>query len=432
MPNGLSYEEVNVLIKQQYSWLKRKYPLSYYYLETEIRLYLTGESLGLRQHLKTYSEISILRILLLKGYQMVLCIFNSLLGHLSQRVTYLNIARHPQLQKKLNKGLRQCGVEVLEYPPKYLKMFQINKYVPLGAVVNSTFKLRNLRRCVSRSGLHEFLASDKNLKKLEIVLDARVKSVAALLVQLRIKYLILQNEHCPHEKILILAAERIEAKTIIIAHGYFGIASALVTVAPIRADELIVWTPSQLEMLLKETGCNEKKVSYYGWPFETIHWNNNLPDMNPLFILTDIDSDIDEKKFLLTIEILTKFIALYPGLCIRPHPSFKLSNTYRKKLIQKKFGKHIENKTLVAQLRYSNFVTGHDSSVLVQTYFENIPTYRIKEISNREIPEVPIFSHNEVLLMGMHNPKNNPVVNSEINDGVDQVTKAILDKILVR
>lgn len=432
MQNGLSYEEVNVLIKQQYSWLERKYPLSYYYLETEIRLYLKEESFGLRQHLKTYSEISILRILLLKGYQMVLCIFKLFSGHVSQRIAYLNIARHPQLQKKLNKGLRQCGVEVLEHPPKYLKMFLINKYVPLGVIVNSTFELRNLRRRISRGGLHGFIASDKNLKKLEIVLDARVKSVAALLVQLRIKYLILQNEHCPHEKILILAAERIEAKTIIMAHGYFHAVSALVTVAPIRADELIVWTASQLEMLLKETGCNKKKISYYGWPFETIHWNNNLPDMNPLFILSDIDNDFDEKKFLITIEILTKFVALYPGLCIRPHPSFKLSNTYRKKLIQKKFGKYIVNKTLFAQLRYSNFVTGHDSSVLVQAYFENIPTYRIKEISNSEIPEVPILTLNEMLLMGVPSSKKSLTVNSEISDGVDRVASAILDKILVR
>ncbi len=101
----------------------------------------------------------------------------------------------------------------------------------------------------------------------------------------------------------------------------------------------------------------------------------------------------------------------------------------KKKLIQKKFGKYIKNETLVAQLRYSNLVTGHDSSVLVQAYFEKIPTYRIKEISILEIPELPVVTFNKMLLLGVPNSKKSLGFNSEISDGVDQVTSAILDKI---
>ena len=429
MNRRLSYKDVTELINNQFSWLKRKYPLSYYYLETEIRLILNGDSFASEQNQKKYSETSILTIFLLAGYKMVLGTIKLLSGHAGKRSVYLNIARHPELQKKLNKELSERGIKVLGHPPKYLKLFKINKYVPLGPVVNSNFKLQNLHRLIRRGGLPDFLASDKNLEKLEKVLEKHVQSISALLSILGIKYLILQNEHCPHEKILILAGEQIGTKIFIVAHGYFKKSSALVTVAPIRAEELIVWTALQREMLLKETGCNEQKVSFYGWPFETFQWNSKLPDMNPLFILGDIDNDFDQKQFELMIEILKKLIVVHPRLRIRPHPSIKRSDTYRKKLIQTKFDKYIKNETLVEQLRNSNLVTGHDSSVLVQAYYQNIPTYRIKEISTLDIPEVPVITLNKMLSMGVLMPNASVEAHAKINNGVGKVASAISDKI---
>ena len=72
MKRRLSYKEVTTLIEKQFSWLKIKYPLSYYYLETEIRLSLAGDHFALEQNLKKYSKVSILKILLLKVWQKAL------------------------------------------------------------------------------------------------------------------------------------------------------------------------------------------------------------------------------------------------------------------------------------------------------------------------------------------------------------------------
>lgn len=429
MKTRLSYKEVTTLIEKQFSWLKIKYPLSYYYLETEIRLSLAGDHFALEQNLKKYSEISILKILLLTVWKIAITSIKLPYRYADKKTAYLNISRHLQLQKRLNKGFSQEGIEVLSHPPKYLKTFNTGKYVPLGPIINSTFALRNLHRRIVRLGLYDFLASEKELKKLENILHKRVRNISIFLKLLRINYLILQNEHSPHEKILTLAAAQIKAKIIVIAHGYFQKASSLVTVAPIRAEELIVWTPSQREMILKETGYNGQKVSYYGWPFETFERSCELPNLSPLFILTDIDNDLDQKEFELTVEILTKFVAIHPELRIRPHPFFKRSNTYRTRLIQTKFDQNIKNETLVEQLCHSNLVTGHDSSVLVQAYFENIPTYRIKEISILDIPEVPIFALDKVLSMAEPSAKANVEVDLEINNGIEKVANAIIGKI---
>ena len=430
MKRRLSYKEVTTLIEKQFSWLKIKYPLSYYYLETEIRLSLAGDHFALEQNLKKYSKVSILKILLLKVWQKALILLKLPYYFVNKKTAYLNISRHLQLQKRLYKGFRQEGIEVLSHPPKYLKMFNTEKYVPLGPIVTSTFELRSLHRRIAMVGLYDFLASEKEIKRLENVLHKRVKNISIFLKLLRIKYLILQNEHSPYEKILILAATRIGAKIIVIAHGYFQKASSLVTVAPIRAEELIVWTPSQREMLLGETGYNEKKISYYGWPFEVSEQIYKLPDFRPLFILSDIDNDFDEKEFELTVEVLTKFAVANPEFCIRPHPSFYRSTTHRKKLIQTKFDQYIKNETLIEQLRQSNLVTGHDSSVLVQAYFENIPTFRIEEISILDIPEVPIISLDKILSMAAPSAQANATIAPKINAGIEKVANAIISKML--
>ena len=100
-------------------------------------------------------------------------------------------------------GLRQLDLKVLSHPKlKYFKIFHTGKYVPIGPIINSTFQLRNLHRRIVRLGLNDFLASEMDLKKLEKVLDKRVKNISFLLLFLRIKYLILQNEHSPMKKIL--------------------------------------------------------------------------------------------------------------------------------------------------------------------------------------------------------------------------------------
>ena len=430
MKKRLSYKEVTSLIEKQFSWLKIKYPLSYYYLETEIRLSLAGDHFALEQNLKKYSKVSIPKILLLKAWHKALVLLKLPYYFVNKKTAYLNISRHLQLQKRLNKGFRQEGIEVLSHPPQYFKMFNSGKYVPLGPIVTSTFELRSLHRRIAMVGLYDFLASEKDIERLENVLHERVKNISIFLKLLRIKYLILQNEHSPSEKILTLAAAQIEAKIIVIAHGYFQKASSLVTVAPIRAEELIVWTPSQREMLLKETGYNGQKVSYYGWPFEACERSYELPNLRPLFILTDIDNDLDQKEFDFTVEILTKFVAFHPESRIRPHPSFNSSNTHRKKLIQTKFAQYIRNETLVEQFRQSNLVTGHDSSVLVQAYYEKIPTYRIEEISILDIPEVPIISLDEILSMVAPSAQAKVTIAPEINPGIEKVAKSIIGKVL--
>ncbi|MDA9671045.1 hypothetical protein N9T57_02780 [Paracoccaceae bacterium] len=430
MKRRLSYKEVTNLIDKQFSWLKTKYPLSYYYLETEIRLSLAGDHFALEQNLKKYSKISILKILLLTVWKIALTSIKLPYCYADKKTAYLNISRHLQLQKRLNKGFRQKGIEVLSHPLKYLKMFNTRNYVPLGPIVSSSFDLRSLHRHIAMIGLYDFLASEKELKKLEKVLHKRVRVMSRFMKLLRIKYLILQNEHSPHEKILTLAAAEIKAKIIVIAHGYFQKSGSLVTVAPIRAEELIVWTPSQREMLLKETGYNEKKISYYGWPFEVSEPICKLPNFSPLFILSDIDNDFDEKEFELTVEVLKKFAAAHSKFRIRPHPSFYRSATQRKKLIQTKFDQYIKIETLTEQLRQSYLVTGHDSSVLLQAYFENIPTYRIEEISILDIPEVPIISLDKILSMASPSAQANATIAPEINAGIEKVANAIISKML--
>ena len=397
--------------------------MSYYYLETEIRLQIREDKVALERNLKKYAKTSILKIFLLHIVKLIISY-----GHISRKTAYLNIASNMFLQNKLAEGLRSIDIRVLEHPPSYLKVLQFQRYIPLGPIVNSSLGLRRIHRMIAKVGLDNFLTLDEKLMELERVLNNRVRSISTLLRRSNIEYLVLQNEHCPHEKILALAAEEINARITVIAHGYFQ-NFGLVTVAPIRVDELIVWTAQQRDFILRETGYDQNKVSFNGWPHKALERRSVLSDGNPLFILSDIDNYFDHDDFSRTIDILTKLVEKYKNIKIRPHPTFALSNTHRKEIILRKFGQYIQNEGLEDQLCVASFVIGHDSSVLVRAYFENIPTYCIKEISYHSIPEVPMATVNQILNIDELNSKKIPMNKTNLHKGVDNVVKRFLEKI---
>ena len=105
MTKRLSYKEVTTLIEKQFSWLKIKYPLSYYYLETEICLSLAGDHFALEQNLKKYySEVPTLNILLLKVWQTVLTGIKLPCRYVNKKTAYLNIFTPSPASKKIEHG----------------------------------------------------------------------------------------------------------------------------------------------------------------------------------------------------------------------------------------------------------------------------------------------------------------------------------------
>ena len=99
MKRRLSYKEVTTHNRKAVSMVKIKYPLSYYYLETEIRLSLAGGHFALEQNLKKYSKVSILKILLLKVWQKALILLKLPYYFVNKKTAYLNISRHLQPEK---------------------------------------------------------------------------------------------------------------------------------------------------------------------------------------------------------------------------------------------------------------------------------------------------------------------------------------------
>lgn len=397
MRTSSSYQKISQLIEENFFGLKRKYPLSFYYLEDELRLLLNDENYILEQNLKRYADQSTLKLLLLEILLKIYIALSKCGILIKKKRVFLSIARHPQLAKKLLTEINKVGLSSLENPRNYVNAYKLNKYFPLGSLATCNFELLKIHGVIQSEGLPFFINSDTHLCRLERVLAYQVCKTKDLLLLLGINYMILQNEHCPHEKLLLLAGEKLGVKTFVVAHGYLQKSGALITVAPIYAHKLIVWTEAQRKMILQETMCHENKVAYFGWPFEKIKRKYKPMMISPLFVLTDLDNDIDLETFEVTMKILSKFVAKYPNAQIRPHPNFSFSNTQRKKIIVKHFGAYIKYKKLDEQLMSATFVTGHDSSVLVQAFFGQIPTYRIQEISILDIDEVPTLSFRELI-----------------------------------
>lgn len=424
MRNYADFKDLNKQMKLKFSWLQENYPLSFYYLETEIRLLLSDDEIAQKRNLKEYCNMSSFRVFFVTCYRVFISIFYNIFSQKTPAI-YITVPRLTELQKKLAIVFKEKHLRVYQNSSRYYNLLKINEYLPLGALCSNSFGLKNIHWRMYRSGLIKFISSDRNLKKLEKSLNEQVDVVASLLTKLNIKNLILQNEHCPHEKILVMAAEKNKIDFFVVAHGYIQKSSGLVTIAPIRAKELIVWTELQRELLLKETNYCPERIRFYGWPYKISEKVKYIEQKEPLFILSDIDNDFNETEFILTVTVITKLLEKFPNLMIRPHPSFSKSTSSRKKLIKGKFSDNLKKQSLESQLGKALFVTGHDSSVLLQSYFENIPTYRIKELSILDIPEISKLKLSEITkLSNLKIYQKKP--DNLIDDVIEKISKRIL------
>ena len=70
--------------------------------------------------------------------------------------------------------------------------------------------------------------------------------------------------------------------------------------------------------------------------------------------------------------------------------------------------------------------TGHDSSVLVQAFYNQIPTYRIQEISMLDIDDVPMKSFGELISLEDHVHSTYDKQDSNVYYDLNQVATKIV------
>ena len=140
------YFALNRKIDERYSKLRADYPLSFYYLETELRLKLTGQYVAQERNIKNIiTKYSIIRILCIKAYFLIHFI-KLLKRKYVRRSIYISLNRHPALKEKLKECINIKDYIFLNNVKSYGGLFFSDKIVPLGWLAMNSLSLRKLHK----------------------------------------------------------------------------------------------------------------------------------------------------------------------------------------------------------------------------------------------------------------------------------------------
>lgn len=389
------YFILNRKIDERYSRLRADYPLSFYYLETELRLTLTGQHVAQERNIKNIiNKYSIFRIIIFKIYFLV-HFFKLSRERKKRKSIYIALNRHRDLTKKLTEYIYNENYIILDTTKDYGKLLSFDNVFPVARLALNSLSLRKLHKIISERGLIKILKNKDFMQEMERVLEEQVQHVEIYMRLNAISGLILQNEHTFEEKIIVKAANQLNIPIITVAHGYIH-ETDLITIAPFTANYILLWTQSQKDLLDSYDTEFANRTLFLGWPFQPLNKKIEMKS-TVLIILTDVDNSLSEEQYLLSVAFLDQYIHSVENCRIRLHPASMRMGSARVSYLIDRYRRYLDINPLEDSLGSARLVIGHDSSVLVTSVMNNIPTFRFKETAQAPMPEVMTLKMEKIL-----------------------------------
>lgn len=360
------YTKINSEFISKYGWIEDKYPHAILFLDKILRAHIKNEPNIVERDITIQSTFNF------KLFFYYLCVgffwdfFNR------RRTVFLSLTRFDFASNLIKSKLDSKGFRVIK-GGRYLR-------IPATSSFLNYIKLVFLFKKLKKIGLNNAL-NTKFLKVLDQVVAKDVSYVSKKLSKVGIEFIFMQNDSSPLDRLICKAANKVNCKVIVLAHGYIQCPS-LITIAPIFSDRLCVWTEHQKDCLVKVlTGDNRKKVKYLGSFLGHSAIISKLDEKNSLIVLEPLPKDTESRNRF--VDILTCYLKSIQdagfSIIIRPHPTFKNDafSFFNSGLF------NIEVSTcdnVYDDIERSLFVLGTNSSVLVQAGILGKPAYQVEEL----------------------------------------------------
>lgn len=380
---------------------------------------------AVERNLKKYSKFKLTKVIYIQIWTFLASISELVQRYFNMDRFFVSISRQSDLEQKIIETALDSDKLVLRNPRSLREALNPFKYIPLTDIAKVSFKNFKIFTRLEEKGLINFLYCDDDMASLESAIASSIERTKKVLVSYGVSKVVMQNEHSPFEKIILLACRELNIKVIVIAHGFIQ-DHYLITIAPIRADALVVWSLDELKLLSRFLPkCEREKLRYFGWPFPLIQ-RKNIIDRYPLFILTDVNF-LSDKEFDETVKFIHSLQESFANLRIRPHPANYLDISLNANKVRRIFSNQISDDSLNHDLSYSSFVIGNDSSVLVHAAQSGIPSFQLKCTLKNNMPGViPIESPQEVFdhSIDFERPKVEPIF-----EGLNKIAFSILNEL---
>jgi len=400
-----SYRQFNHSFQEEFKTLSKEFPLAFELLECQLRLLRTNHLSPLKHNLLRYSQPGISKSIyyvFISFYLFVLKLIPYQIFH--RPASYISLGRFRDLASLIQLELNEKNYKIIcDINKKQLFQNFMSSRISFLPAVFCSFKMTRIFKTISKKGLEQSIEDRQLMDELEREALKLIERAKSLIYILNLQIIIADNEWKPDQKILLHAAKKVGCKYFVLAHGFVA-QNELVTICPVNADALIVWTKDQQKFI---SSCLNKmesgKVKYFGWPFSIKRYETRN-SIRPLFILTDLHSEMINPSMLdPTIQAFEILKKEYPKIILRPHPiSFRLMKD--QKFAEHKFTTFLkenlsyfsEHDSVENDFKRCKFVIGNGSSVLLEAEVNGIPAFQLAQAKNEYFFPIPEIKNEEL------------------------------------
>lgn len=395
------YRSLNKQIGESHEDKKIRAPLTFLVFEHEIRRYQAGYKSLHFASISRLSSFSVSRYI----YRIYLSLISNTCFSSAPKV-YVFLPKCPSLQVAFIKTLSELSIKPIA-PPQSKKIKAISlSHLSLTSYPLSSLKFFFILRMIQRKSLMAVFDNPNILSKVEENIEKEIKKTQKVLRKNNVKGLVCNTDFTPKDRVLVAAANRLEIEYTVIAHGYIQ-DQTLLSYAPIKADNLLVWSEKQkLEVQAAVTSKEKSKVKYYGWPKLYQKWSK--PSRGQILVVFppisgnySTATNRESSKIL-----LNELVNYYREIKVRLHPreSGSVIPGWLSEMLQS--GKiEMSNKELEEEFDQSLLVVGLQSSTLMESALYGVPTFQYSEGDGVPIEGVKIISVGDISMLSSHAEK---------------------------
>lgn len=259
-----AYREISALVDRQFGWLDASFPLIRRLLEKELRHYAAGEVCKADHNLLLLTRFSSVKRSLRAVFDT-----GAFARSNQRRTVLLQLSRFPALAELIadvgrDQHWRTGTADTLFFRQPSLKGSFVP--LPLRPAILSSCRFKRTIRDVRRIGLSQIEAYPALLEKLEQICRDEVVWISRQLSSCRVGRIVLMEDSSSIAQLLCIAAQTIGVPATVIAHGYIQ-DPKLISICPINADKLLVWTEEQEKALTAVLSPEQaSRVEFVGFP----------------------------------------------------------------------------------------------------------------------------------------------------------------------
>lgn len=374
-PTFSEFSDFNKKFIDKYEKYLKEYPYAFMLVEKELRNIESGREWLAHSNLGSLSRYKFIKscykayVFFAVGY-----LLNASLKN------YISLPKFLHLEKRLE---HHYGVLIGIRKNKllYIKKLLTGEEVRLSALAVTRRQYCKYFDLVLRDGF--FSLTENYLKKVDRLVKKDVAKLAVFLEKLGVERVIVEGDSTASSRVLCEATKMAGAKYLVVAHGYVQDPN-LISIAPIYADKIFMWTYNQRLSLQKAvtTESQKSKVLFKGTPLN-IKEKSDCEEKKKerfLFALEPLPKVEEENiKFVKIVANYAKKVSSHGGDPVfRLHPKDRKNEEEFLKMVD--CGSLSERGDIYSDISSSNCVIVSNSSVAVQSALCGIKSIQIKEL----------------------------------------------------